>query len=160
VPFSSIGRVEMADAADVASTEEQCVTGTDASAAALSWLRRSSTPGKPSPRVPRWKFFSDRRLSDAEIAPVFAWHNATAVLRHEWTSPGAYPRSRACALAPQARGFVLHTARAQGGASARGAVRGMALHPSAIEAATSAMEVMAVSARNAALLVKGALATG
>ena len=34
---------------------------------------------------------------------------------------------------------------------------GLLLHPSALEAATSAMEVMAVSARNAALLVQGAV---
>ena len=47
-------------------------------------------------------------------------------------------------------GFILDG----GGESAGGGRRGMLLHPSAIEAATSAMEVMAVAATNAALLVR------
>ena len=60
-------------------------------------------------------------------------------MRHEWASPGAYPLRRPRNLTS----FVLH----------QSAAGGLVVHPSSIEAATSAMEVVAVAARNAALLV-------
>ena len=69
-----------------------------------------------------------------------------APVRHAWNAPGAYPVSRPLqdGSAAATGAFVLDEA-VDGGA---------VLHPSAIEASTSAMEVMAVSATNAALLVR------
>ncbi|KAL1525654.1 hypothetical protein AB1Y20_020504 [Prymnesium parvum] len=90
--------------------------------------------------TPRWKLFSSRPLEPTELADIFICHDESLTIRHAWDSPGAYPLSR-----PRTHNasFILHE-------SERG---GLLLHPSAIEAATSAMEVVAVAARNAALLV-------
>ena len=78
-------------------------------------------------------------LTAAVLAPWFICHDEAATVRHAWASPGAYPISRPRNLSS----FVLHQSSAGG----------LVVHPSAIEAATSAMEVVAVAARNAALLV-------
>ena len=72
---------------------------------------------------------------------------------HPWESPGAYPLSRPRdadgdgALAAGRDAFVLDELPG-----------GMVLFPSALEAATSAMEVAAVGAKNAALLVAAHIA--
>ena len=77
---------------------------------------------------------------------------ADHVVRHAWDAPGAYPVSRPLPQVqdellpsrhlPQVQGFVLDESN-----------RGAMLHPSAIEAATSAMEVVALAGANAARLV-------
>jgi hypothetical protein len=75
-------------------------------------------------------------------------HDSDSVRRHAWDAPGAYPTSRAGYSSLEAQ-FVLHESAA-----------GMVLFPSALELGTSAMEVMAVAAKNAALLVAGKQAQG
>ena len=154
--------------------------------------------------LPRWKFFSAERLTDAQVRVRVRVRarvsvrvrvrdrvrvltltlpdaqldrallcRADHVLRHAWDAPGAYPVSRPLPQAMRGelvrvrvgmnpnpnpdpdpnpnpnpnqvqgeRGFVLDE-------SDRGAV----LHPSAIETATSAMEVVALAGANAARLV-------
>ena len=92
-----------------------------------------------------WKFFSSQPLTDELLAPMFRSFEGSSVIRHSWTSPGAYPLSRPVQRYPKPgdafHSFVLHEHNS-----------GAVLFPAALEAATSAMEVMAVSARNAALL--------
>ena len=90
---------------------------------------------------------SPQELSSETLGDIMLWHDQNSVRRHAWNEPGAYPRSRACsasegALAAGDDAFVLHENSA-----------GVVVWPSALEAATSAMEVMAVAGRNAALLV-------
>ena len=87
-----------------------------------------------------WKIFSQKRMGFAEIDEVMDRWDHESVLRHEWKSPGAYPQYKPVQQIPS---FVVHQSEA-----------GMVLYPSALEQATSAMEVMAVSAKNAALLVQ------
>ena len=91
--------------------------------------------------LPRWKLFSAERLTDAQLDRALLCR-ADHVVRHAWDAPGAYPVSRPLPQVQGERGFVLDE-------SDRGAV----LHPSAIEAATSAMEVVALAGANAARLV-------
>ena len=123
--------------------------------------------------LPRWKLFSAERLTDAQVRVRVRVRarvsvrvrvrdrvrvltltlpdaqldrallcRADHVVRHAWDAPGAYPVSRPLPQVQGERGFVLDE-------SDRGAV----LHPSAIEAATSAMEVVAVAGANTARLV-------
>lgn len=95
-----------------------------------------TTPVRAQP-TPRWKLFSNARLDAAVLGEIFICHEEHVTVRHEWD---AYPLSRPRTADSS---FVLHE-------TPKG---GLLLHPSAIEVATSAMEVVAVSARNAALLV-------
>jgi len=94
--------------------------------------------------VTRWKFFSQERLTGAHLSDIFTVHDEASVVRHLWNSPGAYPLSRP-AHSRRSSSFVLHERPGPRG--------GMVLHPSALEVGTSAMEVLAISARNAALLL-------
>lgn len=130
LPFSSIGL--------------QPSGGAGADAAAAACAAAGHAPLADGLGIPRWKIFSEQQLTADQLGRLFLCHGAGSVVRHEWAAPGAYPRSR-----PWAKGsggsFVLH---------AGGAAGGLVLHPSAVESATSAMEVMAVAARNAALLVR------
>ena len=103
--------------------------------------------------MPRWKLFSPAALADAALGRALVWHDPGTVVRHAWESPGAYPLSRPRdadgdgALAAGRDAFVLDELPG-----------GMVLFPSALEAATSAMEVAAVGAKNAALLVAAHIA--
>ena len=137
VPFNSIGKVGAAPPAP----DGACA-------------RTMASALPPGARLPRWKLFSPARLGDAALSDVFLCREGTPV-RHAWDAPGAYPTSRPLGGGEggydgDEEGFILDG----GGESAGGGRRGMLLHPSAIEAATSAMEVMAVAATNAALLVR------
>ena len=136
VPFNSIGKV-----------------GAAPPAADGACARTMASALPPGARLPRWKLFSPARLGDAALSDVFLCREGTPV-RHAWDAPGAYPTSRPLGGGEGGydgeEGFILDG----GGESAGGGRRGMLLHPSAIEAATSAMEVMAVAATNAALLVR------
>ena len=106
--------------------------------------------GRYGDRRARWKFFSYRELSDEDLAPIFVdFVGGDAVVRHAWRAPGAYPVSRPLDDGDGMAPFVLASSRTGGG---------LVLYPSALERATSAMEVLAVAARNAALLVADAVA--
>ena len=98
-------------------------------------------PGTP---LPRWKLFSTQQLSASDLDAVFLCRAGPPhLVRHAWDAPGAYPVSRPLPLPTgTTRGFVLDVRST-----------GVLLHPSAIETATSAMEVMAVAGTNAARLV-------
>lgn len=150
LPFNSIGRA----------------AGTHLGASEVATCRPWA---EAVPELPRWKFFSRAALTDAQIRSVMLCHDGPGAVRHVWAQPGAYPLSRpwpetasqqaaepdemieeeegeACLKESPAVGestFVLHE-------TPRG---GLLLHPSSIEAATSAMEVVAVAATNAALLL-------
>jgi hypothetical protein len=131
LPYSSIGL--------------QLSGGAGADAAAADCAAAGHAPPADGLGVPRWKIFSKRQLTADQLGQLFLCHGAGSIVRHEWAAPGAYPLSRPWAEGSAAGGsFVLH---------AGGAAGGLVLHPSAMESATSAMEVMAVAARNAALLV-------
>lgn len=133
LPFSSIG------------VQASGGQGAESAARACGDVAMARLPRWGARPVPRWKLFSETALGDAALSAHFLCHAQAAVFRHAWDAPGAYPRSRAWGAAGKgASSFVLHDGDTTGG---------LVLHPSAIEAATSAMEVVAVSARNAALLV-------
>ena len=90
---------------------------------------------------PRWKFFSSTPLDTKVLDEVLKEWEGSSVLRHTWDSPGAYPRSSK-RYAEFESSFILDETS-----------RGSVLFPSALELGTSAMEVMAVAAKNVALLV-------
>lgn len=155
VPFSSIGRVGVVplDGQLAADLEQAC----DAEpTSALRWRNLASLTSTSG--LPRWKLFSPSPLDASQLAALFAWHDAASVRRHSWSDPGAYPRSRPLSDSELEAPFILHEARRAcrvGGARGPHAVRvaGLVVNAAALETTTSAMEVMAVSARNAALLV-------
>ena len=180
-PFSSIGRVgsRVINASHTAVLEEACAAdATDGSGGGGGDSVGGSGGGgggggKMSRRLtqrtlaalsldglPRWKIFSAAPFPPLVLEELFLWYEAESVVTHAWDAPGAYPRSRPLSLAELKAPFVLHehqvASSAQGEADGKAcAQQGAAavLHPSALEMATSAMEVMAVAARNAALLV-------
>ena len=135
VPFLSIGRFDEQHASPVLPSAAECARLYDGA-------HDGAHHGAGA--IPRWKIFSAHELSPTDLAPLILCHEERLTVRHAWTSPGAYPISRPRNLSS----FVLHE-------SASG---GLFLHPSALEAATSAMEVVAVAARNAALLLVQRLA--
>lgn len=128
VPFNSIGRVGASAPAAVGG-------------ACAAELAEDLPPGTP---LPRWKLFSPQQLSASDLDAVFLCRAGSPhLVRHAWDAPGAYPVSRPLPLPTgTTRGFVLDVRST-----------GVLLHPSAIETATSAMEVMAVAGANAARLV-------
>ena len=138
VPFLSIGRFDEQHAPPA--FPSAAVSAHDSAECARLYAGAHDGAGA----IPRWKLFSAQELSPADLAPLILCHEERLTVRHAWTSPGAYPISRPRNLSS----FVLHE-------SVSG---GLFLHPSAIEAATSAMEVVAVAARNAALLLVQRLA--
>lgn len=76
--------------------------------------------------------------SDDALRPIFSrFDGGDAILRQSWTSPGAYPKSSPLPHFPSpgtaAHSFVLDEYG-----------KGGVYYPSALEGATSAMEVMAV----------------
>ena len=75
------------------------------------------------------RFFSAQPLTDELLAPMFRSFEGSSVIRHSWTSPGAYPLSRPVQRYPKPgdafHSFVLHE-------HSSGAV----LFPAALEAAT------------------------
>ena len=140
VPFNSIGKVG-------ASVPGPADADADADADACRAALASGGMSAAAP-LPRWKFFSPQRLSDSELGAALLCR-AEHVVRHAWDAPGAYPVSRPLPPATQGdRGFVLDETE-----SWLTKEHGAVLHPSAIEASTSAMEVMAVAGTNAARLV-------
>jgi len=114
---------------------------TEEAAACFNSIGRYADPASAAAVGPRWKLFSRHALDDADLHRVFAAWEPSSVQRHAWDSPGAYPTSRPSYASLDAS-FILDE-------SSRGAV----LFPSALELGSSAMEVMAVAAKNAALLV-------
>ena len=92
-----------------------------------------------------WKFFSSKPLGGSQLHEFMEYYDKNSVQTQSWKDPGAYPNYATVALeaGPDRPSFVIHEASA-----------GVVLFPSALEVGTSAMEVMAVSARNAALMVK------
>ena len=139
--ISSFGRIDATDAKG---------GGAAAAAPAAAVAGCADYPGVA---VPRWKLFSPAALDDAALGRALVWHDPGTVVRHAWETPGAYPLSRPRdadgdgALAAGRDAFVLDELPG-----------GMVLFPSALEAATSAMEVAAVGAKNAALLVAAHIA--
>ena len=139
--ISSFGRIDATDAKG---------GGAAAAAPAAAVAGCADYPGVA---VPRWKLFSPAALDDAALGRALVWHDSGTVVRHAWETPGAYPLSRPRdadgdgALAAGRDAFVLDELPG-----------GMVLFPSALEAATSAMEVAAVGAKNAALLVAAHIA--
>jgi hypothetical protein len=128
------------------------------------------------------QLFCLQELDDAEPdaeAVLDGGHEGGGILRQVWDNPGAYPRSRPVGQSqPQPQqlqsndhdaalsstwSFVLDELPMGGQAAGEVPLRrggAAVLYPSAMEAATSAMEVMAVAARNAALLTAQIWAEG
>ena len=141
VPFFSLGRVGYRALSETSEARAKGV------AAACQRAMGDEKDGKTAlTEVPRWKLFSQNAMSESDLRALFLYMDESAIVRHAWDAPGAYPRSRPVTMDELNASFILHDMGSANGG-------GMVVHASAVEMATSAMEVMAVAARNAALLV-------
>mmetsp|Transcript_7637 Transcript_7637/g.23839 ORF Transcript_7637/g.23839 Transcript_7637/m.23839 type:complete len:548 (-) Transcript_7637:426-2069(-) len=146
LPFSSLGM--------------QPSGGAQAEAAFKTCAKVLASPSNTKIKeVPRWKIFSEAPLSGETLGGLFACHDENTIVHHPWDAPGAYPQSRPWPSSSDMSvglkdggNFILHASNDDA------EVGGMVLYPSAVESATSAMEVMAVAANNAALLMHKDLA--